>query len=198
VLGILGALAFVVNRAGAMVPVDQVVQSFIRSIRDPAWDGLVTFATRVGHVGPTFAIALLLSVIGFRTGPRWAWIAPLFIVLTVGVEFWVKHSLTRPVHLGEILSLLGSVLGNPLHLPGTFPSGHVARLSFLASIGSQLMPRIATLVLMLLVAASFVARMYVGSHRFSEVLGGLALGLAVGGAAAAWLRWRAWASRAAS
>jgi undecaprenyl-diphosphatase len=198
-LGIAGAVAFValfvLYRTGAMVPLDQLVQPYVRALRDPALDGAVAFSTSLGSAAATLAIATVFAVTTFRTQPRWGWVAPIFIVLVGVAEFWVKHSLTRPIHPGELVSAFESVLGTPVLLSGSFPSGHVARTAFLASIGSQLMPRVVTALLAILVGANFFARMIAGAHRPSEVLAGLALGLAVAGAAAAWLRWRKRASR---
>lgn len=39
-----------------------------------------------------------------------------------------------------------------------------------------------------IVAVTFLARIYIGDHWLSDAAGGLALGIAIGAAAALWLR----------
>ena len=61
----------------------------------------------------------------------------------------------------------------------SFPSGHVARLSFLATIVRGVPTWLRVLAVLLMIAS----RLYLGEHWLSDCLGGLALGWLVAKAA---------------
>jgi membrane-associated phospholipid phosphatase len=79
-------------------------------------------------------------------------------------------------------------LGVTIATPSSFPSGHVARVTYLAIIAAELVrARSVRIALAVLVAYTFWARIYIGNHWVSDAIGGLALGIAAGCAAAMWI-----------
>lgn len=72
-------------------------------------------------------------------------------------------------------------LPHPLmHVPhdGSFPSGHTATSFACATVLASFVPRAAPLFYLLAVAISF-SRIYVGAHWVFDVVGGIALGIAI-------------------
>jgi glycosyltransferase 2 family protein len=89
----------------------------------------------------------------------------------------VKALVYRP-RPGELLS---DVLPHGLHATGLgFPSGHVAVAAALATAAGPHLPARVRRVTWVVVALVAVARMYVGAHLPLDVVGGAALGWAVG------------------
>jgi undecaprenyl-diphosphatase len=75
-----------------------------------------------------------------------------------------------------------------LDTPSSFPSGHASRLTFLSAFAALVLQRRAvTLAAAAFVALTLVARVYIGDHWPTDVLGGTALGLAFAAPAAAWI-----------
>jgi undecaprenyl-diphosphatase len=67
----------------------------------------------------------------------------------------------------------------------SFPSGHAARVGFIATFGALVFPIWAGLTLACWAAAIATARVGLGVHYLSDVIAGLALVAAVGGLAVA-------------
>ena len=67
-----------------------------------------------------------------------------------------------------------------MHVPhdGSFPSGHTATSFACATVLAATVPRAAPLFYLLAVAISF-SRIYVGAHWVFDVVGGMALGVAI-------------------
>jgi membrane-associated phospholipid phosphatase len=79
--------------------------------------------------------------------------------------------------MGEIFSAAQELLGGHYHTAASFPSGHVARAFFLATIGAYLLPRGVAFFFYLVGAVTLMARMYTESHRLSDVVAGAVLGI---------------------
>ena len=176
----LGLLAL--NRSGATQAIDREMFVALRDIHAPWFDVLGTIDDIAFRPLPTFAIAIAMSVVLAWKGPQRAWILPLGIGFTAVLEFLSKRSFSRGVHFGElIVALQGLVTG---HFSGSasFPSGHVARATFLAVIAWWILPRVLAIPLAIAAGMTLFARMYTESHRLSDVLGGAALGVCVGSA----------------
>jgi undecaprenyl-diphosphatase len=133
----------------------------------------------LGGLPITLAATLILALIWtLRDGLRGA--APLGIAIVIVVGLLTQRLMPQPGPPLEALRdfhWLALSSGDNLS-PQAFPSGHVARTTFLALLYAGRHPR--TLPLMaLLVGAMAVSRIYIGSHWTSDVLGGLLLGAAV-------------------
>ena len=124
-------------------------------------------------------IALGLAVARWRRGSVDAWWVPLLVVVVTLIEIAVKTVVPQaqpPEELSrsdEVVPLLRVTFA------GAFPSGHVARIAFLAGIA-----RIPTWLAALAVALMMVSRVYLGDHWITDVVGGLFLGLLVAQVAA--------------
>jgi len=118
-------------------------------------------------------IALGMAVARWRRGSVDAWV-PLLVVVVTLIEIAVKTVVPQaqpPEELSrseEVVPLLRVTFA------GAFPSGHVARIAFLAGIA-----RIPTWLAALAVALMMVSRVYLVDHWISDVVGGLFLGLLV-------------------
>jgi len=103
----------------------------------------------------------------------------LFIVATIALETVLKIAIPHappPEDRSRTLELLPHV---HVAFVSSFPSGHVARLTFLATI----VRRVPTWLRVLAVLLMIVSRLYLGEHWLSDCLGGLALGWVVARAA---------------
>jgi membrane-associated phospholipid phosphatase len=89
----------------------------------------------------------------------------------------VKHFVLR----GRPDSLLGDVIVRGAHPNGLgYTSGHIAVVTALAVVATPWLPRWGRRLVIAAVAAVFLARMYVGAHLPLDMVGGAALGLAIG------------------
>ncbi len=181
---VLIALAY---RVGVMSALDNATYTLFATIEDSILDVIAQLDDDFGRVIPTFAAAALMAAVLAWKGPRWAWIVPLGIGLTALVEFFAKLGLGRALHLGEILAAAREFVGFRFSTGASFPSGHVARTVFLATVATGLFPFWVALPLVGLATLTFLARLYIEAHRLSDVLGGAALGVSVA-CAALWLR----------
>jgi membrane-associated phospholipid phosphatase len=159
---------------GIFRDLDQATLDLFQSVRAPWLDVATSAIGIVGQAEVTAGVALGLAVARFRRGRREA-LVPLFIVITVLVESALKvfvpqapppHERARTVELLPFLQV-------PFHY--SFPSGHIARLTFLLRIGHGLSPWLAVGA----VALTAVSRLYLGEHWLTDVAGGLVLGLGV-------------------
>ena len=143
-------------------------------MRSPWLDLVGSLIGTLGQAEVATGLALGVAAARFRRGSR-DWVIPLFIVLTIGLEAVLKIAfphLPPPGDRARTVELLPH-----LHAPflNSFPSGHLARITFLAAVvhGVPLWVRVGAVVLML------VSRLYLGEHWLSDCIGGLAVGLAV-------------------
>ena len=119
----------------------------------------------------TVAIALGLAVARARRSPRDAFV-PLLIVGVVAIEALLKLAIPHappPSERNRTIELLPHV---QVAFASSFPSGHVARVTFLAGIVRGWPRWLPALVVVLMIAS----RLYLGEHWLSDCLGGLALG----------------------
>jgi undecaprenyl-diphosphatase len=125
----------------------------------------------LGQAEISGAVALGLAVARLRRGQGDAWV-PLLLIAVAAVEIVLKtliaqpfppHGASRTVHLFPFVEVT---------LVGAFPSGHVARVAFLASV-----VRVPSPIAVSVVAVMMVTRVYLADHWPSDVLGGLLLGL---------------------
>ncbi len=147
----------------------------------PRWAGAPLEGIMALGTAPAFLVALVVVAVRAVARGRAA--------LAVGLALLAAHELDgvgkelierpRPTGLVEGLIVRDGAAGF------AFPSGHTTMAAALAAVLHPLLPRWARRVAWTLAVAVGVARMHVGVHWPLDVLGGLALGVAIG--AAAWL-----------
>ena len=163
---------------GALRPLDEAVLEFFNSVNNPVLDVLGSVFGFLGRAEVSGGLALGLAVARWRRGSVDAWV-PLLVVAVTLIEIAVKTAVPQappPEELSrsdEVVPLLRVTFA------GAFPSGHVARIAFLAGIA-----RIPIWLAALAVAPMMVSRVYLGDHWISDVFGGLFLGLLVAQVAA--------------
>jgi len=174
--------------------VDLAVIYAFQSIASYLLDVVVNVHTVVGQVAITLPIAIVIAFIAQRRLGGYAWLGPLFILGTGAVEVVFKSLIAHsgpPLAFIRVLPVFGNPLGVPTDLrpPFSFPSGHVARVTFLALVlASTFHSRAAWIVAVAVIAFSVFARVYIGDHWISDALAGLALGGGAGALAVGWMR----------
>ena len=169
--------------------IDLATTLAFQSIASEPLDFAVNWHTLLGQLVVTLAAAALLALVAWRRFGGYAWLAPLFILATGGIELVFKLALTHPGPPDEFIRAFMNPLGIRVHAPSSFPSGHLARLSFLAVLVAGMFPsRAAWTAALAFAAFTLFARVYIGDHWISDALAGLALGTGAAAAAVAWLR----------
>jgi membrane-associated phospholipid phosphatase len=163
---------------GALRAFDQAGLDIAQSVRAPWLDLVSSAVSVVGQAEVTAGIALGLVVARWRRGLDTATV-PLLLAVVAAVEMALKLTVPQelpPEELSRSVELVPFV-----HVPfyGAFPSGHVARLAFLAGI-----TRIPLWLAVGAVALMMATRVYLADHWPADVLGGLLLGLLVAQGAA--------------
>jgi undecaprenyl-diphosphatase len=159
---------------GACTEIDRAALDAAQAVHLPALDVFASFVGIFGRAEVTVGIALGLAAARWRTSPRHA-LVPLFIAVTIAVETFLKLVVPQappPEERSRAIELLPYV---NIPFAHAFPSGHVARATFLLRIahGVPTWAVVAGIVLMAL------TRLYLGEHWLSDLVGGLALGLGV-------------------
>jgi undecaprenyl-diphosphatase len=163
---------------GALRGFDRAGLDLVQSVRAPWLDIVASAVSLLGQAEVTAGIAIGLVVARWRRGLDTATV-PLLLAVVTAVEVALKLAVPQappPEELSRSVELVPFV-----HVPfaGAFPSGHVARIAFLAGI-LRLPPWLAIGA----VALMMVTRVYLADHWPSDVLGGLLLGLLVAQGAA--------------
>lgn len=134
---------------------------------------LSSFVGLFGQAEITVAIALGIAVARWRHRRRDA-IVPLFILLTILVEAALKLVVPQappPHERSRSVALLPLFQAPFTH---SFPSGHMARATFLL-----LLDRLPAAVVVAGVLVMAATRIYLGEHWLSDTIGGALLGLGV-------------------
>jgi undecaprenyl-diphosphatase len=167
---------------------DLAATETLQSVASGPLDVLANANTLIGQASVTVAIAALLAFAAWRRGPPLGWLAAGLFVLVGAVGVALKLGIDQPAPPDELLRAFWNPLSVLVSTPSSFPSGHVARVTFLAVFAAVLAGTTrAKLALAAVVAYTFWARVYVGHHWISDAVGGIALGIAAGGLAAMWI-----------
>lgn len=148
----------------------------MQSIHAGWLDVLASAVGLFGQAEVTLGIALGIAVARYwRTRDVASAAIPLFIVATIALEAALKILIPQappPHERSRTVELLPFV-----HAPfvNSFPSGHVARASFLL-LTARGIPAAVIVVGVVLMA---VTRIYLGEHWLSDTIGGAVLGLGV-------------------
>jgi undecaprenyl-diphosphatase len=181
--------ALVVLRA--TVALDLAVTQALQSFASLPLDVLANANTLVGQAVVTGAIAVSLGYVAWRREPPLAWLGMSLFIVVGAVGLALKLALVHPPPTAEYLRRLWDLLDFALATPSGFPSGHVARVTFLAFFaGALARTTAARIALAVLVVYTFWARVYIGDHWVSDAVGGLALGAAAGCLALLWIESR--------
>ncbi len=148
----------------------------------------------------TGALTLAMALLLVRAGrPRAVW-ALLALPIVVALELVYKRAIFHPPPLRfahtDGPSLVTIFAANTLTLGGSYPSGHIMRAILVYGCGAYLirwlgpwmqMRRAAWPVMVSIVGAVALDRIYLNVHWQSDVVGGLLLGGAALAGAVAWL-----------
>jgi len=154
----------------------------VQSVRAPWLDLAASAVGLFGQAEVTGGIALGLAIARLRRGLPDAWV-PLLIVVVAAAEVALKTALPQPLPPRELSRTIELVPFAHVVLAGAFPSGHIARTAFLASVAS-----IPAWLAVSVVALMMATRVYLADHWPSDVLGGLLLGVLVAQVAAVAVR----------
>jgi membrane-associated phospholipid phosphatase len=170
--------------SGALATIDRKILDFVQ-LAGSAWLDLVGSVIHIlGTAEVTGAIAVAVAIAWWRHR-RQRWWVPLLIVAVVALEAVFKAIVPQPGPPEDLSrgTLLLPMLGDPT--PNSFPSGHVARVAFLAVALRWPRPLAAIAILVM-----GLAKVYLGDHWPSDVIGGWLLGYVVAAGAAFRLRER--------
>lgn len=186
--GVFLALAVLVA-SGATGAIDLATSRLFQSVASGPLDLVANAHTIVGQLAVTLTAAAVLAWIVWRRSGGHAWLAPAAILATGAIELAFKTVLRHAPPGPEFIRAFHNVLGVRVGEPSSFPSGHVARITFLTVLVVALVPgRLSVVVGVAVVAASVFLRVYIGDHWIGDALAGVALGGGVGAAAVAWMR----------
>jgi len=195
-LALAGASAVVFLLLAALValrltgPSDLGWMLAFQSVASYPLDVVANLHTLIGLLNVTLPLAAILCVVTWRRVGGQAWLAPLFILATGAIELAFKYLVAHPGPPAEFVRAF-AYLGPPAEWrpPFSFPSGHLARLTFLSLVVIGLWPhRWLAVALAAFLAFSVFLRVYIGDHWISDALGGAALGSSAGALAVGWMR----------
>ena len=180
---------------GATRTLDLAFTQLLQSVASEPLDLLANANTLFGQASVTTAAAGLLALVAWRREPRGAWSAAGLFLVAAGAGVVLKLLLVHPPPPPEYVRAFWDPLGVRVPTPSGFPSGHIARVAFLALFAAGLArSRAISVALVAFIAYTFWARIYIGDHWLSDAVGGSALGVATGTVALWWLaRCRAYA-----
>jgi membrane-associated phospholipid phosphatase len=163
---------------GALREFDRAVLDLFQSVRATWLDVLSSAVSLVGQAEVTAGVTLGLVVARWRRGLDTATV-PLLLAVVTAVEVALKLTVPQPPPPEELSRSVELVPFVHAPFPGAFPSGHVARIAFLAGI-----VRVPAWLAVGVVVLMMVTRVYLADHWPADVLGGLLLGVLVAQAAA--------------
>jgi membrane-associated phospholipid phosphatase len=156
---------------GSAIGLDQWALDLFQSVRSPALDALGSIIGLFGQAEVSLGIAVGLALARARRSRRDGLI-PLFIIATILIESALKLAIPHAPPPGDRSRTIELLPHLQVPFASSFPSGHVARLTFLATI----VRGVPTWLRLLAVVLMIGSRLYLGEHWLSDCLGGLALG----------------------
>jgi undecaprenyl-diphosphatase len=134
------------------------------------------------------------AIIFAHSGDSWFWGAALLVIWLFGSSFWKEWAIAIVGSIG-VLAILVLLLKRMIRRPRpdgawgmiyrrtdphSFPSGHAARAFMIAVLVTGLGPAWLVMILWIWAPLVALARVAMGVHYLSDILGGLILGILAG------------------
>lgn len=177
------ALLLVVAFLGPIEGIDRAVQGAVQSIRSPALDPSMRFATSAGKPATVFGLLLGIAVLGGPSGVETARLALLAAAPTNLAVEGLKRLTNRPRPDGEHKRSNAS-----------FPSSHAANAFALAAVFALRRRSVQPWVWLIAAVIAF-SRVYLDRHYLSDVVVGALIGIASAWAVARFIARRSRAAR---
>lgn len=171
-----GALAFLALAAPAMsgdtFGIDRQVKELAERAQHPVLAAGMSAVSTLGEAAGMIPLIVLASALAWRQCRRYALVIPAAMIGAGLLQFAAKWAVDRP---------------RPNLAPWGFPSGHVLCLvvllgliGYVVSVGElrRRIRRAGIALCAVLVLAVALSRLYLDAHWLSDVMGGLAIGLA--------------------
>lgn len=142
-------------------------------LKDNAWSGWHGLGSFLAHSGDSWFLLPALGLIWLFGGCAWhnhAAVMGMGLIFLAAIVLALKFSIRRRRPAGEWGNIYRSTD------PHSFPSGHAARVTYLAVMAVGLGPAWFALVLVIWAPLVGLARMLMGVHYLSDILGGMLIG----------------------
>ncbi len=140
----------------------------------PSFRMLFAILARSGDSKFWWPALILLWLFGATFWRYWAVTAAIGIAMAVAAQWIIKHLVKRARPAGDWDRRART------RDPNSFPSGHATRLFLLVVLATALGPAWLAMLFWIWAPVASLARVVMGVHYLSDVIGGLLLGMVVG------------------